>query len=57
MERAGQVYSRLSKPTKAALQERIATLHNGIGAIASASGQAAASRGIDGALTIYSPTP
>ena len=41
MERAGQVYSRLSKPTKAALQERIAILHNGIGAIASASGQAA----------------
>ncbi|HAG70577.1 MAG TPA: O-acetylhomoserine aminocarboxypropyltransferase [Gammaproteobacteria bacterium] len=41
MERAGHVYSRLSNPTNAVLEERIATLDNGIGGIATASGQAA----------------
>jgi O-acetylhomoserine (thiol)-lyase len=41
MERAGHVYSRLSNPTNAVLEERIAALDNGIGGIATASGQAA----------------
>src|SRR5262245_23042316 len=41
MERAGHVYSRISNPTCAALEERIAALEDGVGAIATASGQAA----------------
>src|SRR5690242_21037321 len=41
MERPGHVYSRLSNPTCAVLEERIAALEGGIGAIATASGQAA----------------
>jgi len=41
IERAGHVYSRLSNPTNAVLEERIAALDGGIGAIATASGQAA----------------
>jgi O-acetylhomoserine (thiol)-lyase len=41
MERAGHVYSRISNPTNAVLEERIAALENGAGAIATASGQAA----------------
>ncbi|MBS0321000.1 MAG: PLP-dependent transferase, partial [Proteobacteria bacterium] len=41
MERAGHVYSRLSNPTVAVLEERIAALEGGVGAIATASGQAA----------------
>ena len=41
MERAGHVYSRLSNPTNAVLEERIAALEGGVGAISVASGQAA----------------
>jgi O-acetylhomoserine (thiol)-lyase len=41
MERAGHVYSRISNPTCAVLEERIAALEDGVGAIAMASGQAA----------------
>jgi O-acetylhomoserine (thiol)-lyase len=41
LERTGHVYSRLSNPTNAVLEERIAALEGGIGAIATASGQAA----------------
>ena len=41
IERAGHVYSRLSNPTNAVLEERIALLDNGVGGIATASGQAA----------------
>ena len=41
MERPGHVYSRISNPTCAVLEERVAALENGIGAIATASGQAA----------------
>ncbi len=41
MERAGHVYSRISNPTCAVLEERIAALEGGAGAIAVASGQAA----------------
>ena len=41
MERPGHVYSRLSNPTTAVLEERIAAMEGGVGAIATASGQAA----------------
>jgi len=41
MERPGHVYSRLSNPTTAVLEERISALEGGVGAIATASGQAA----------------
>jgi O-acetylhomoserine (thiol)-lyase len=41
MERPGHVYSRISNPTTAVLEERIAALEGGVGAIATASGQAA----------------
>jgi O-acetylhomoserine (thiol)-lyase len=41
IERPGHVYSRLSNPTNAVLEERIAALEGGVGAIATASGQAA----------------
>jgi len=41
MERAGHVYSRISNPTNAVLEERIAALENGRAALATASGQAA----------------
>ena len=41
IERAGHVYSRLSNPTNAVLEERIAALEGGVGAICTASGQAA----------------
>src|SRR5215468_10829103 len=41
MERAGYVYSRISNPTCAVLEERISALEGGVGAIATASGQAA----------------
>jgi O-acetylhomoserine (thiol)-lyase len=40
-ERAGHVYSRISNPTNAVLEERVAALEGGTGAIATASGQAA----------------
>jgi len=41
LERAGHVYSRISNPTNAVLEQRMAALEGGIGAIAVASGQAA----------------
>jgi O-acetylhomoserine (thiol)-lyase len=41
LERAGHVYSRISNPTNAVLEQRIAALEGGIGAISCASGQAA----------------
>ena len=41
LERAGHVYSRISNPTNAVFEQRIAALEGGIGAIATASGQAA----------------
>lgn len=41
MERGGHVYSRISNPTNAVLEERIAALEGGVGAIAVSSGQAA----------------
>ena len=40
-ERAGHVYSRITNPTTAVLEERISALEGGVGAIATASGQAA----------------
>ena len=41
LERAGHVYSRLSNPTNAVLEQRVSALEGGIGAITTASGQAA----------------
>src|SRR5258708_18410987 len=41
MERAGHVYTRISNPTNAVLEERVSALEGGVGAIATASGQAA----------------
>ena len=41
MERAGHVYSRISNPTVAVFEERMAALEGGVGSIATASGQAA----------------
>jgi O-acetylhomoserine (thiol)-lyase len=41
IERAGHVYSRISNPTNAVLEERIAALEGGVGAVCTASGQAA----------------
>jgi O-acetylhomoserine (thiol)-lyase len=46
MERSGHVYSRISNPTNAVLEERVAALEGGAGAIATASGQAALHLGI-----------
>ena len=41
VERAGHVYSRITNPTNSVLEERVSALEGGIGAIATASGQAA----------------
>src|SRR5213596_1063751 len=41
MERSGHVYSRISNPTNAVLEERVAALEGGVVAVATASGQAA----------------
>ncbi|EIJ43965.1 OAH/OAS sulfhydrylase [Beggiatoa alba B18LD] len=41
IERAGHVYSRISNPTNAVLEERMAALEGGVGGLATASGQAA----------------
>lgn len=46
MERAGHVYSRISNPTNAVLEERMAALENGVAGIATASGQAALHLGL-----------
>ena len=41
LERAGHIYTRISNPTTAVFEERIAALEGGVGAVATASGQAA----------------
>jgi len=41
LERPGHVYSRISNPTNAVLEQRVSALEGGVGAIAVASGQAA----------------
>jgi O-acetylhomoserine (thiol)-lyase len=41
LERVGHIYSRISNPTVAVLEERIAALEGGVGAVCTASGQAA----------------
>ncbi|MPZ09473.1 MAG: O-acetylhomoserine aminocarboxypropyltransferase [Kiloniellaceae bacterium] len=41
LERAGHIYSRISNPTVAVLEERIAALEHGVAAIGTASGHAA----------------
>ncbi len=42
LQKYGTIYSRISNPTTSAFEERMASLENGIGAVATASGQAAA---------------
>jgi O-acetylhomoserine (thiol)-lyase len=42
LERPGHVYSRISNPTVAVLEERLAALEGGVGAVCTASGMAAA---------------
>ncbi len=46
MERSGHIYSRISNPTNAVLEERIAALEGGVAGIAVASGQAAMHLGL-----------
>ena len=41
LERPGHIYSRISNPTVAVLEERLAGLEGGVGAVCTASGQAA----------------
>lgn len=41
LERGGHIYSRISNPTVAVLEERLAALEGGVGAVCTASGQAA----------------
>jgi O-acetylhomoserine (thiol)-lyase len=41
LERAGHIYTRISNPTTAVLEERLAALEGGVGAICAASGMAA----------------
>ena len=41
LERAGHIYTRISNPTTAVLEERLAALEDGVGAVATASGMAA----------------
>ncbi|MDG2428946.1 MAG: aminotransferase class I/II-fold pyridoxal phosphate-dependent enzyme, partial [Acidimicrobiales bacterium] len=41
LQKYGNIYSRMSNPTTAAFEERMASLEGGIGAVAAASGQAA----------------
>ena len=41
LERVGHIYSRISNPTTAVLEERISSLEGGVGAVCTASGQAA----------------
>ncbi len=41
LERAGNIYTRISNPTIAVLEERLAALENGVGAVCTSSGMAA----------------
>src|SRR3546814_5378807 len=41
LERAGHIYSRISNPTVAVMEERVSALEGGVGAVATASGHAA----------------
>jgi O-acetylhomoserine (thiol)-lyase len=41
LERSGHIYTRISNPTIAVLEERLAALENGVGAVCTSSGQAA----------------
>src|SRR5436309_706606 len=41
LERAGHIYTRISNPTTAVLEERLAALEGGVGAVCTASGMAA----------------
>ena len=44
LQQAGNIYTRIRNPTTAVLEERLAQLDGGVGALAFASGQAAITR-------------
>jgi O-acetylhomoserine (thiol)-lyase len=46
LERAGHIYTRISNPTTGVLEERLAALEGGVGAVCTASGMAALHLGI-----------
>jgi len=50
----GNVYTRLSNPTTAVFEERMAALEGGVGALATASGQAAQTIALGGGLAAFS---
>ena len=52
LRKVGNIYSRIGNPTVAAFEERIAALEGGVGALATASGQAAITLAV---LNICSP--
>ena len=54
LERAGHIYTRISNPTTAVLEERLAALETGVGAVCTASGQAAMHLAI---ATLLTPSP
>ena len=47
LERAGHIYTRISNPTTAVLEERLSALEAGVGAICTASGERACRVGVD----------
>src|SRR5246127_3102660 len=51
LERAGHIYTRISNPTTSVLEERLAALGLGVGAICTASGMAAMHLGISTLLS------
>src|SRR3982074_1039954 len=62
LERAGHIYTRISNPTTAVLEERLAALEGGVGAICTASGVAAMHLAIatlldGGPINLLAPTP
>lgn len=51
LEAPGHIYSRISNPTVAVLEERLAALEGGVGAVCTASGQAALHLGVSSLLS------
>ena len=52
LERGGHIYSRISNPTVAVLEERIAALEGGVAAVSVGSGQAAQFIALNNFLTV-----
>ena len=57
LERPGHIYTRLSNPTVAVMEERVAALEGGVGAVATASGMAATTVGPFRTAFSSSPMP